>query len=185
VFRADPALTGAKSYPNDYTGSGYDRGHQAPAGNQTKNPALKDQTFYMSNIAPQRPSLNRGIWRVLEDKTRAWVIRYGRAYEWTGPIRCNGQAPPAGQHPCQRRTIGTNGVAVPLYFYKIVLVQDQSKWKSIAFVVPNIDFKPPYRLENYVRSIDWIEGQTGINFMPDEPPDEVRALKNTEGPMWP
>jgi endonuclease G len=113
------------------------------------------------------------------------VIRYGRAYEWTGPIRCNGQSPTADQHPCRRRTIGRNGVAVPLYFYKIVLVQDQSKWKSIAFVVPNIDFKPPYRLENYIRSIDWIERQTGISFMPDEPPDEGRPLKNTEGPMWP
>lgn len=185
VFRAGPDLKGAKSYPDDYTGSGYDRGHQAPAGNQTKDSALKDQTFYMSNIAPQRPSMNRGIWKVLEDKTRSWVIRYGHAYEWTGPIRCDRQSPLTGQPPCERRTIGKNAVAVPLYFYKIILVHDQSKWKSIAFVVPNSDFKRPYHLESYIRSIGWIETQTGIDFMPDEPANDRRALKYSEGPMWP
>ena len=187
VFRADPGLKGAKSYPDDYKGSGYDRGHQAPAGNQTKDAALKDATFYMSNIAPQRPSLNRGIWKMLEDKTRAWVIQYGHAYEWTGPIRCDRQwqTPSTDQEPCQRRTIGKNAVAVPLYFYKIVLVRDQSKWKSIAFVMPNADFKRPYHLGSYIRSIDWIERQTGIDFMPNEPASERRALEIAEASMWP
>jgi endonuclease G len=187
VFRADPGLKGAKSYPDDYRGSGYDRGHQAPAGNQTKDAALKDETFYMSNIAPQRPSLNRGIWKLLEDKTRSWVTRYGHAYEWTGPILCDRQwqTASAGQEPCQRQTIGRNAVAVPLYFYKIVLVQDHSKWKSIAFVVPNTDFHRPYHLEYYIRSIDSIERQAGIEFMPNDPASEQRALKVAEGPMWP
>src|ERR1039457_6622523 len=68
-FKADPDLKGPRAYPKDYVGSGYDRGHQAPAGNQTVDPDLKDQSFYMSNMAPQRPSLNRGIWKRLEDKT--------------------------------------------------------------------------------------------------------------------
>jgi endonuclease G, mitochondrial len=187
VFRADPGLKGAKSYPDDYRGSGYDRGHQAPAGNQTKDAALKGETFYMSNIAPQRPSLNRGIWKLLEDKTRSWVIQYGHAYEWTGPILCDRQrqTASAGQEPCQRQTIGRNAVAVPLYFYKIVLVQDHSKWKSIAFVVPNTDFHRPYHLEYYIRSIDSIERQAGIEFMPNDPASEQRALKMAEGPMWP
>jgi endonuclease G len=141
----------------------------------------------MSNIAPQRPSLNRGIWKMLEDKTRAWVIRYGHAYEWTGPIRCDRQwqTRSADQEPCQRQTIGKNAVAVPLYYYKIVVVQDQSKWKSIAFVMPNTDFKRPYHLDDYIRSIDWIERQTGIDFMPDEPAGERCALKIAEEPMWP
>ena len=186
-FRADPDLTGSKSYPSDYTGSGYDRGHQAPAGNQTKDPLLKDETFYMSNIAPQRPSLNRGIWKILEDKTRAWVIRYGHAYEWTGPIRCDpSRYAPSGDRPsCERRTIGTSEVAIPLFFYKIVLVEEQSAWKAIAFVIPNQDFKRPYRLESYIRSIDWIEQQTGIKFMPNVAARRRRALTSAQTPMWP
>jgi endonuclease G len=185
-FKADPDLKGPKAYPNDYVGSGYDRGHQAPAGNQTIDSELKDQTFYMSNMAPQRPSLNRGIWRLLEDKTRAWVFRYGRAYEWTGPIRCAPKLPPPPDTlGCQRQTIGEHGVAVPLYFYKIILVQDQSTWKAIAFVLPNTDFKRPYRLESYITSIDWIEKETGVEFMPTMSARERRALNASVSEMWP
>jgi len=178
AFKADPDLKGPRSYPDDYKGSGFDRGHQAPAGNQTKDPQLKDQTFYMSNMAPQRPSLNRGIWRVLEDRTRGWVMRYGHAYEWTGPILC------IEPRPCKPRTIG-NGIAVPAYFYKIILVVDRSTPKVIAFVLPNQDFKRPYRLERYIRSIDWIERQTGIDFMPDAPEAERREQKSAVASLWP
>jgi endonuclease G, mitochondrial len=193
-FKADPDIKGSKAYPGDYAGSGYDRGHQAPAGNQTRDPELKDQTFYMSNMAPQRPSLNRGIWKLLEDRTRAWVTRYGYAYEWTGPIRCvpHSERPlaraairSAAAESCERRTIGRNEIAVPLYFYKIVLVPDQSAWRAIAFVLPNTDFKPPYRLESYIKSIDWIEQQTGIEFMPNIALHERRALKSGVASMWP
>jgi endonuclease G len=185
-FKADPDLKGPKAYPNDYVGSGYDRGHQAPADNQTIDRALKDQTFYMSNMAPQRPSLNRGIWKLLEDKSRVWVFRYGHAYEWTGPIRCAPKLrPPPDTLGCQRQTIGAHAVAVPLFFYKIILVQDQSTWKAIAFVLPNTDFKPPYRLESYITSIDWITTRTGIEFMPRMSARERRALTASVSAMWP
>jgi endonuclease G len=185
-FKADPGLKGPKADPKDYAGSGYDRGHQAPAGNQTVDPELKDQTFYLSNMAPQRPSLNRGIWKMLEDKTRAWVVQYGHAYEWTGPIRCDRkpQPPPPTQETCQRQTIGEHAVAVPVYFYKIVLVQDQSTWKAIAFVLPNADLKPPYKLESYITSIDAIEKQTGMEFMPSMGARERRTLKASVSPIW-
>ena len=186
-FKADPELQGSKAYPNDYRGSGYDRGHQAPAGNQTVDPELKDQTFYMSNMAPQRPSLNRGIWKLLEDRTREWVLRYGHAYEWTGPIRCDPTppSPPATPTTCRRHTIGENAVAVPLYFYKIVLVRDHSGWKGIAFVLPNLDFQRPYHLESYITSIEWIEDHTGLEFMPRMGARERRALRTAVSSMWP
>lgn len=186
-FKADPDLAGPKAYPKDYAGSGFDRGHQAPAGNQTTDALLKDQTFYMSNMAPQRPSLNRGIWKLLEDRTRTWVFRYGHAYEWTGPIRCDPRrpAPPDIPAGCQRTTIGEHGVAVPLYFYKIILVQDQSTWKAIAFMLPNTDFQRPYHLESYIASIGWIETLTGLHFMPRMSARERRALCATVSAMWP
>lgn len=186
-FTADPDLHGPRAYPRDYLGSGYDRGHQAPAGNQMVDPELKDQTFYLSNMAPQRPSLNRGIWKLLEDRTRAWVSEYGHAYEWTGPIRCDPQVsrqPDAGVG-CRRTTIGEDAVAVPVYFYKIILVQDHSTWKAIAFVLPNADFKRPYHLESYIRSIAWIESQTGIEFMPKMPAKERLRLTEAVAAMWP
>ena len=184
-FMADPELHGPKSYPSDYSRSGYDRGHQAPAGNQMVDSELKDQTFYMSNMAPQRPSLNRGIWKMLEDKTRAWVSQYGHAYEWTGPVRCVPEVPKRPTIPCERATIGPNEVAVPLYFYKIILVRDGSAWKAIAFVLPNTDFKRPFHLEPYITSVEWIESHTGITFMPRMRGQERRALVSTVSDMWP
>jgi endonuclease G len=177
-FKADPELKGRRSLPDDYKRSGYDRGHQAPAGNQTVDPVLKDQTFYMSNMAPQRPSMNRGIWKILEDRTRAWVLQYGHAYEWTGPILC------ADRLNCERRTIG-RGVTIPEFFYKIVLVQDGSEWRAIAFVVPNTDFKRPFHLERYLKSVAWIEQQTGIRFLPSAANPQRRALVSASTAMWP
>jgi endonuclease G len=187
AFKADPILLGAKAYPDDYAGSGYDRGHQAAAGNQTRDPLLKSETFYLSNMEPQRPSLNRGIWTMLEEQTRAWVREYGHAYEWTGPIRCGQRlraATPAQQH-CQRRTIGKDAVAVPVGFYKIIVVQEQGAWKAIAFVMPNTDTQCPCRLEPYITSIDRIERETGIEFMPALAASVRRALKTSPAALWP
>lgn len=134
-----------------------DGGHQAPAGNQTVDPELKDQTFYMSNMAPQRPSLNRGIWEVLEGKTRAWVFRYGHAYEWTGPIRCDPELPrpPDAKVDCQRQTIGEDAVAVP------------------------------YDLKSFIVSIERIETLTGIEFMPKMSASDRRKLISEASTMWP
>lgn len=74
---------------------------------------------------------------------------------------------------------GTDG------FYKIVLVQDQTKWKAIAFVMLNQDFERPYQFETYIKSIDWIEQQTGIEFMPNIDLRERRTLKSVAASMWP
>jgi endonuclease G len=185
-FLADPDLKGPKALPNDYARSGYDRGHQAPAGNQTTDERLKAQTFFMSNMAPQRPSLNRGIWRQLEEKTRRWVRRYGQAYEWTGPILCvrTSAASLPDTFPCRVETIGANKVVVPLFFYKIILVEDHSTWRSIAYVLPNADFKAPYRVDEFITSIDSIERRTGINFMPDADPAVQTATKHGVSSPW-
>lgn len=66
-FQPDPLLKpGARAELADYKGSGYDRGHQAPAGNETRDEKLKSETFYLSNMAPQAPRMNQQIWRKLE-----------------------------------------------------------------------------------------------------------------------
>ena len=185
AFQPDPQLQGPKSYPRDYLGSGYDRGHQAPAGNQTQDRVLKDETFYMSNMAPQTPLLNRGLWRQLEEKTRRWVVRYGRAYEWTGPIRCDAHLRAAVQlqKNCHRNTLG-DGVAIPVSFYKIILVSDGGDWKALAFVMPNVTIGCPCRLDSYLTSIDEIERETGLEFMPKVAPAVGRALKAQTSPLW-
>lgn len=72
-FLPDPNVRGAKAYTGDYTKSGYDRGHMAPAADMKWSKQAMEESFYMSNICPQNPNLNRGDWNDLEEKSRQWA----------------------------------------------------------------------------------------------------------------
>ena len=76
-------------------------------------------------------------------------------------------------------------MAVPVFFYKIIVVQNEGGWKAIAFLLPNSDFRRPFHLENYRTSIEAIEKATGIEFMPNMNAAQRRALVSTVSPMWP
>jgi endonuclease G, mitochondrial len=186
-FKVDPDLRGPKSTPTDYTRTGYDRGHQAPAGDQGNNQLLQDQTFFMSNMAPQFPQLNRNAWRSLETQVRTWANQYSEAYAFTGPVFYDPKEddPQKADGTIPYYTIGTDAVAVPTHFYKIVIVKDNGAWKSIAFVMSNKkDYKSPYHLEQYIRSVEWIEEHTGLNFMPDLSSADSVKLEQNASPMW-
>lgn len=86
-FRADPdLLPGRRAELEDYSGSGYDRGHMAPAGNLTWSNQAMVESFYLSNIAPQNPALNRGAWARLEENIRNWVLERNDLVIITGPV---------------------------------------------------------------------------------------------------
>ena len=85
-FLPDPDVRGAKAYTGDYTKSGYDRGHMAPAADMKWSKQAMEESFYMSNICPQNPNLNRGDWNDLEEKSRQWAKKYGAVYIACGPI---------------------------------------------------------------------------------------------------
>jgi endonuclease G len=195
AFKPDPALPpGARAELNDYRGSGFDRGHQAPAADFKYDAQRMRESFYLSNVAPQvGRNFNQSIWRVLEERVRDVVRRRGEAYVITGPIF-------AGGDDCALRrpgtTIGDNRVAVPTHFYKIVIARRDPRrrgdWKAIAFVLPNTDHPRhadrDYRFDTFTVSIDSIEQRTGINFMPmldhDAPAMEA-ALEREPAAMWP
>ena len=188
-FRSDPDLKGPKSQSGDYTHSGYDRGHQAPAGDQTQNREQNAATFFMSNIAPQARTLNEGIWEKLEDRVRHWAREYGQVYVFTGPVFFDQPTgtwdPSALTHPAH--AIGRDAVAVPTHFYKIVLARDHNdgQWRAIAFVLPNTDYTRPYLPENYRTTMQWIENHTGIRFIPEAEAGERRRLESEISQMWP
>ncbi|MGB3271096.1 MAG: DNA/RNA non-specific endonuclease [Rhodanobacter sp.] len=93
----------------DYRGSGFDRGHMAPAGDMPDDQAMA-QSFSLANMVPQDPQHNRGTWNKTEQDTRKYVMRAkGDVYVISGPIY--------GDYP---RAIGTGRVAVPDYLYKVV-----------------------------------------------------------------
>ena len=167
-FRADPDLAPAKRAAlSDYQGSGYDRGHMAPAGDMQWNEVAMSESFLLSNMAPQiGPGMNRGIWKDLEEKVRTWAIHRGEVYIITGPIYA---------HEPSIKTIGANHVAVPAYFYKIIY--DPVKVQAIAFVIPNESIKN-YELADYLISVKTVESLSGLNFLSKLSKDRQRRTEN-------
>ncbi len=156
-FMPDPAVRSGTAVSTDYTRSGYDRGHMAPAADFKNSYQVMKETFYMSNICPQEPQFNRGIWLDLEKMVRVWAYKYKKIYVVTGPILEPGLP-----------TIGRlNKVAVPKQFYKVVLYVNPPHVKGIAFLMNNEPSSAP--LTKFVVSIDQVERLTGVDFFPRLP----------------
>jgi endonuclease G len=151
-FMEDPLITTVKVKHEDYTNSGYDRGHLAPAGDMNFNANAEFESFYTSNISPQLKELNRITWKKLEDDIRYYVIRNNvNLYIITGGI-LNDNLEKIGRK---------NKISVPKYYYKIIY--DEKNNKMLAFIMPNQNLvNSDYFI--YVTSIDDIESETHINF---------------------
>ena len=152
-FRPDPRVTTGSASLADYKGSGYDRGHLAPAADMNWSENVMSESFFMSNMSPQKPGFNRGIWKSLESIIRTWAIENDEIYIVTGPVLSDNLS-----------TIGTNKVAIPAYYYKIILDYKEPEIKGIGFVVPNESSK--ISLNKYAVTIDSIENLVGIDFFP-------------------
>jgi endonuclease G len=191
-FFPEPQLENApRSELDDYSGSEFDRGHMAPAGDQKHSQQRNDETFSLANMAPQVGiGFNRHIWQTLEGKARAWAEQRGMAYVITGPLFWD----PAEEDPATAdgvipfQNIGPGAVGVPTHFYKIILRPTASgadHWEAIAFVLENKKYKAPYDFADYIHSIDWIEARTGLDFLPDMDAGDEHALESVEPSLWP
>lgn len=190
VFRPDPLLEeGARAELVDYRGSGLDRGHMAPAGDQTVDARLKDETFFLSNMAPQEPALNQRIWAALEDQAREWAKERGEAWIITGPMWYDPREddPRTAKGYVEYDVIGPGEVAVPTHCYKIVVRPDgNGQFEAIGFVMKNASgYREPYDFAGAIRSVDWIEKRTGINFMPEIDAAERQRLELQAPALWP
>ena len=172
-FAADPKLEGKpRAELRDYRGSGFDRGHQAPAGNQKRSQRLKDETFFLSNMAPQvGRRFNQSIWRELEELTRDWVADevVDSAFIVTGGFFYDPdeENPETADGFVEFETIGPGNVSVPTHFYKLVISGAAGRnARAVAFVMENRNHSRPFVFEDSIESIDWIEERTGIDFMP-------------------
>jgi endonuclease G len=153
-FVEDPNVTTGSADWRNYKNSGYDKGHLCPAGDMEFNKEAYNDTFYTSNISPQKHDFNSGIWNRLEQKTRYWAGKYNDIYVVTGGILKDSD-----------KKIGTEKVSVPKYFYKIILAKSGKEHKAIAFLVPNEDSDKS--LYDFVVSIETLEKMTGIDFFPN------------------
>lgn len=163
-FIPDPLASGDQASTKDYTRSGWDRGHLAPAADMAWSKEAMRESFYLSNISPQAPGLNRGKWKSLEDFTRDNARRYGKLLVVTGPVFKDSDG---------MGCIGKNKVTVPDAFYKVLLMNDNGL-SGIGFYFDNTDSKN--RLQSHAISIDSVESITGIDFfykLPDNIEEQV------------
>jgi endonuclease G len=163
-FIVDPDIETATANDNDYAGSGYDRGHLAPSADMCWSATSMEECFYYSNMSPQVPAFNRGIWKQAEELVRTWAREYQSIYVVTGPVLTAGLT-----------TIGSNAVGVPKYYYKVVLDYRKPGGKGIAFLMPNAGSKQP--LQSFAVSIDSAEKFTGMDFFPALPDKEEKAIE--------
>ena len=164
-FVPDPSVKSGTANNSDYEASGYDRGHLAPASDMGWSAEAMRESFYFSNMSPQTPSFNRGIWKKLEDQVRTWAIENESVYIVTGPILSS-----------IKQTIGQNKVSVPNYYYKVVLDYKYPNMKAIGFILPNIGSNES--LKHFAVSIDSVEHITGIDFFPLLPDDQENEIEN-------
>ena len=157
--------------PSDYTRSGYDRGHMAPAADMKWDYDAMHASFYMTNICPQNHSLNSGGWKRLEEKIRDWAERDSALVVITGPI----------VEPGHDRL--KSGVAVPQKFFKAVLSPYTKPIRGIAFIYKNAGGQKV--IERQMVSIDSVESATGLDLF-YELPDEIedRIEKSSDYNEW-
>ncbi len=150
-FNTDPLVTTKSADYYDYKGSGYSRGHLAPAGDMAFDQEAMQESFFMSNMSPQVIPFNGGIWNELENLVRDWAYKNKSLHVVTGPILTDID-----------EYIGDSKVGVPKAFYKVLLDIESPKSKAIGFVIPNETSDRP--VSEYAQSVDEIEALTGLDF---------------------
>jgi endonuclease G, mitochondrial len=160
--------------PDDYTGTGFDRGHVCNSKDRTATEADNTETFSMANMLPQTPDLNRQVWESLESYSRTLAQKGNQLYIVAGGY---GSA----------KTIGkANKVTVPTNCWKIILVlpegrdvsQADKSARVIAVDMPNISGISHDTWEKYTTTILDLEQKTGYHFLTQLPQDVQTALKS-------
>lgn len=150
----------------DYRGSGFDRGHMVPAGDMKLNRQSMSQTFYMTNMSPQRPQLNQNTWAKIENRIRQQVRTFGTAHVVTAPVL-------QADLPRIR-----SGVSVPEFYYKLAYFPEAGFME--AYWVENRSYKgtPIAQLRVSVREV---EDLTGFDFYSELPADLQEELETRQG----
>jgi endonuclease G len=173
-FKSDDEVNTGSATLSDYAGSGYDRGHLAPAADMKMSEQSMADSFYLSNMSPQDPGFNRGIWSELESCVRTWAYDNESILVVTGPVLVREDYP----------VIGESRVSVPEYYYKVILDITPPEMKGIGFLLPNKRALSP--LSTHALSIDRIEKLVGIDFFPGVEDSLENALEEEyDISLWP
>ena len=182
-FRTDPLVSTGTAQEADYflkhedqnknvtyDGFGYDRGHLAPSADFRWSPKALSESYFYSNMSPQLAEFNREAWADLEGSIRQYAIQFDvNLFVVTGPIL---------NKDLKRIEQSKNAIAIPNYFYKVIL--DTTNLKAIGFLMPNEACSKP--LEAYATSVDDIEALTSLDFFPNFNPEVIEKLESLVDP---
>ncbi|MCX6132617.1 MAG: DNA/RNA non-specific endonuclease [Ignavibacteriales bacterium] len=182
-FRPDPDLPeGKRSELRDFEKSGFDRGHMAPAADFKRSDEAMSETFFLSNMAPQRPNLNRISWSHLEDEVRKLAKNHGSIWIFTGPLYLDSLE----HKSLPKEHIGPDNVAVPTHFFKVILCKHPDGLREMfAFIMKNQLGKLAGSSKDYTVTVRKVEELSGLNFFHRLPDDEEERLETTGAVTWP
>jgi endonuclease G len=124
-FIPDPLLKKDSDVAEDYVGSGFDRGHLAPAAdNRCKGADVMEESFFFTNMAPQYPGLNRGQWKNLEEWTRYLATQNDSVFVQAG---------------CVGDVKKVKRLAIPSHCWKIITIKKTGE--VTAYWFPNVPEK--------------------------------------------
>jgi endonuclease G, mitochondrial len=169
--------------PADYTGSGFDRGHMTNSEDRSRSPADNIQTFLMTNIIPQAPDNNQGVWVQLENYSRQ-LVRSGKELFIISGGHGQGGIGSKGL----KATVGKGKVLVPALTWKVILVLDKpnsgvagvdKNTRTIAVIIPNKQGVKSDPWQQYRTSVNEVEKLTGYQFFTNVPA-EIRSVINSK-----
>ena len=183
-FRADPALPSGwyAVSPNDYTNTGFDRGHICPSDDRDGNVEDNSATFLMTNMLPQAPQNNRQTWRLLEEYGRTLVTQGNELYIIAGGYGRGG----SGSRGGTTETFAGGRVTVPNRVWKVMLVlpnggddlnRINSSTRVIAVDMPNTEEVADRKWYDYRVSVRDIEAKTGFDFFSKLPISVQNAIE--------
>ena len=165
-WQPDPLV--AKTTQPDYFSSisGYDRGHQIPSADRTSSNIANSQTFYFTNMTPQMSVLNGQMWANLEGQVRNWMAASDTLYVVTGAILKTVNGNETVNYATDAK--GTK-VAVPNYYYKVLLRLKTGKYDAIGFWFEHRAYGSGPATAAVTKSVRQIEALTGFNFFASLP----------------
>ena len=177
-FREDPALPFGwyRVQDNDYSGSGYDRGHMCPSGDRTNSIPNNSATFLMTNMVPQLGANNQGPWNDLENYSRTLAQSGNEIYIISGPN---------GQHPTTP-TISQGRIVVPNVTWKVVIVLPNGsndlqrvtrQTRAFGVIMSNVSISQGAPWRNFRVTVDAVEALTGYNFFSNIPKNTQELIE--------
>lgn len=150
-FQWDPDIKGTQAWREDYSGSGWDKGHLIPRADLKWSAKAYSESFYFTNICPQNHDFNAGAWLTTENMARRIARQYGSVYVVCGPL----------VYDNQYGTIGEHKVTVPDAFFKAFLICDDGEYSAIGIVMNNSSERQS--LKPCAMTVDELENKCGLD----------------------